>query len=302
MRLSSFFIRRSALCVLLSLPLSAATFRTDGGVTLHYEKAGRGRNPLILLSGGPGFSSAYMRTIGERLKKRHSYVLFDQRGTGKSVLETHDVTTLDHDRLVADLEALRRELKLDKLTLVGHSWGGILSMLYASAHPDRVRAMVLIDAGGPTTSTVPKFVATHTARMTEDDNAKLREANARPATDRKRAILEITRAKTPPYFFDRATALAFAESLDETSFNDKAFWPIVAQMDATFDLSPGLKRVHVPVLIIHGTHDPLESAHDVHAAITGSRLVLIENAGHFPWLEQPVAFYRAVEEFLRGVR
>jgi proline iminopeptidase len=273
---------------------------SDDGVTLHYDVAGKGR-PVVLLSGGPGFSSEYMKPIAEHLQPRYKAILFDQRGTGQSTLATYDATTLEHKKLVADLEALRRALHVEKLTLVGHSWGGVLSMLYAAAHPERVEALVLIDAGGPTTASVAKFQANHTARMTEADNAKLAEWYPKIASDHKRAILEITKARTPPYFHDRAKALAFADALTEESFNDKTFWAIVGQIDTKFDLRPGLKNVTAPVLVIHGKSDPLESAEEVRAAFAQAKLVLIDEAGHFPWAEQPKAVYRALDEFLRKV-
>lgn len=284
----------------MSLPLAAATLKSDDGVTLYYETHGKGV-PILLLSGGPGFSSEYMLPVAQHLESRYRAVLLDQRGTGKSLLETYDATTLDHKKLVADIEALRRALKADKLTLVGHSWGGILSMMYAAEHPDRVRALVLIDSGGPTIAGVAKFTANHTARMTEEDTKRVAAGYANLQKDHKAAILEITRARTPPYFHDRAKAIAFADALHEDSFNDKMFWPVVGQLNGNFDLRPGLQKVKVPVLIIHGKSDPLESAQEVHDALAGSRVVLIDDAGHFPWAEQPAAVYRALDGFLAEV-
>ena len=293
-------ILRSAFCILMSLPLAAATLKSDDGVTLYYETHGKGV-PILLLSGGPGFSSEYMLPVAQHLAKRYKAVLFDQRGTGKSLLETYDATTLDHKKLVADIEALRRALKADKLTLVGHSWGGILSMMYAAEHPDRVRALVLIDSGGPTIAGVAKFTANHTARMTGEDLKRVAEGYANVQKDHKAAILEITRARTPPYFHDRAKALRFADALNQDSFNDKMFWPVVGQLNAAFDLRPGLKNVNVPVLIIHGKSDPLESAQEVHDALAGSHIEMIADAGHFPWAEQPEAVFRVLDLFLRQI-
>jgi proline iminopeptidase len=284
----------------MTFPLFAATFQSDDGVTLHYDVVGKGR-PIVLLAGGPGFSSEYMKPIAEHLKSRYKAILVDQRGTGRSTIETYDAKTLAHAQLVADLEALRRALKVEKLTLVGHSWGGILSMLYASAHPDRVEALVLIDAGGPTIASVAKFTANHTARMTAEDNAKLAAGYAKINSEHKQAILEVTKARTPPYFHDRTKAIAFADALTGDSFNDKMFWAVVGQIDANFDRREGLKSVKAPVLVIHGKSDPLESAEEVHETFPGSRLVLIDDAGHFPWVEQPQAVWRAMDGFLREV-
>ena len=69
------------LVLLASLPLSAATFQSGDGVTLHYEVVGKGE-PVVLLSGGPGFSPEYLRPIAERLGKQYAAVLFHQRGSG----------------------------------------------------------------------------------------------------------------------------------------------------------------------------------------------------------------------------
>ncbi len=293
-------VRSLLVSLAMTVPLFAATFKADDGVALHYEAIGKGR-PIVLLSGGPGFSSEYMKPIADHLKTRYKAILVDQRGTGKSAITTYDAKTLAHAQLVADLEALRRTLNVEKLTLVGHSWGGILAMMYASAHPDRVQALVLIDAGGPTTASVAKFTANHTARMTAEDSAKVAAGYAKINSEHKSALLEITKARTPPYFHDRAKALRFADALTEDSFNDKMFWAVVGQIDAKFDLREGLKNVKAPVLVIHGKSDPLESAQEVHETFPGSRLVLIDEAGHFPWAEQPQAVWRAMDGFLSEV-
>lgn len=281
-----------------ALPLAATTFKSDDGVTLHYETIGKG-SPIVLLSGGPGFSPDYLRPVAERLSKTHAAVLFHQRGTGKSAIEKYDATSMDLKKLVADLDALRRELKQEKLVLVGHSFGGILSMMYAREHPERIAALALIDSGGPTLQAVPKFNANLEARFTDEEKARVKEWSdaERRKLNPKRAVLEITKAKTPAYFADRAKASLLMDSMDEQTFNDGVFWAVVMQMMA-LDLRAGLEKVKAPVLVIHGKQDPLESGDEVHATFPGSQFVLIDNAGHFPWLEQPDKVYAPLEAFL----
>lgn len=287
-----------ALVLLVTQPLLAATFRSDDGVTLHYEVIGKGE-PVVLLSGGPGFSPDYMRPIAEQLSRRYAAVLFHQRGTGKSVVEKYDGDTFELKKLVADLDALRRELKQEKLTLVGHSFGGILSMMYAREHPDRIRALALLDSGGPTLASVPKFTSNLEARFTAEEKTRIAEWSSpeRRKENPKRAVLEITKAKTPAYFADRSKAQQLTDPMDEQTFNDGVFWALVMQM-MTLDLRPGLDKVKAPVLVLHGKQDPLESAEEVHATFPQSQLVWIENAGHFPWLEQPEKTYSALTSFL----
>jgi proline iminopeptidase len=291
-------MRRFLVLLLFALPLSAATFRSDDGVTLYYEVVGKGE-PVVLLSGGPGFSPEYLRPVADTLGKKYAAVLFHQRGTGKSVLEKHDGDTLELKKLVADLDALRRELKLEKLIIVGHSFGGILSMMYAREHPERIGALALIDSGGPTLQSVPKFNTNLEARFSAEDKARIKEWSDpdRRKANPKRAVLEITKAKTPAYFADRTKAALLIDPMDEQSFNDAMFWGVVMQM-MTLDLRAGLEKLKAPVLVIHGRQDPLESADEVHATFPGSKLVMIENAGHFPWLERPVEVDAALEGFL----
>lgn len=292
-------MRRLFLLVLfLSLPLSAATFQSDDGVTLHYEIVGKGE-PVVLLSGGPGFSPEYLRPIAEKLQKSYAAVLFHQRGTGRSKLAKYDAEVLDFKRLTADLDALRRELKQEKLLIVAHSFGGILSMMYAREHPNRIRALALIDSGGPTLAAVPKFNTNLEARFSADEQARVKEWSdpERMKADRKRAVLEITKAKTAAYFADRSKAALLIEPMNEESFNDAVFWGVVMQMMA-LDVRAGLEKVKAPVLVIHGKQDPLESAAEVHATFPGSTLVLIDGAGHFPWLEKPSEVYGPLIAFL----
>lgn len=294
-------MRRLLLLLLLALPLSAATFKSHDETVLHYELVGKGE-PVVLLSGGPGFSPEYLRPIAEKLGGKHQFVLFHQRGTGKSVIETYTAETLKLATLVGDLDALRRELKLEKMTLAGHSFGGILAMMYAREHPGRIRALAMIDAGGPTLAAVQKLDANLKARFSVDDNAKIKEWSApeKMKEDRRRAVLEITKAKSGAYFADPKKAHLLTDPMTIESFHDGVFWSIVMQM-MVLDLREGLEKVKAPVLVLHGKQDPLETAEEVHATFPGSKLVLLENAGHFPWLEQEEAFYRALGEFLAGV-
>lgn len=291
-------MRRLLLIFLLGHPLLAESYRSHDNTTLYYEIVGKG-TPVVMLSGGPGFSPEYLRPIAEKLGGSHAFVLFHQRGTGKSVIETVDANALSLKNLVGDLEALRVQLKQEKLVLVGHSFGGILAMMYAREHPDRIAALALIDSGGPTLRAVPKFNANLEGRFSDDERAKIKEWSdpARMKEQHKQAVLEITKAKTAAYFADRAKAHLLTDTLTDSSFHDGVFWSIVPQMMA-LDIRSGLEKVKAPVLVIHGKQDPLESGEEVHETFPGSRFVLLENAGHFPWLEQPERFYAALGGFL----
>lgn len=285
--------------VLLGHSIAAESYRSHDGTTLYYDVVGKGA-PVVLLSGGPGFSPEYLRPIAEKLSgSGHSFILLNQRGTGKSVIPVYDANALSFKNLVGDLESLRQELKQDKLVILGHSFGGILAMTYAREHPDRVAALVFVDSGGPTLRAMATFNTNLEARFSDEEKAKIKEWSdpARLKEQHKQAVLELTRAKTAAYFADRSKAHLLRDTLNESSFHDGVFWSILPQM-MTLDLRSGLDKVKAPVLVIHGKQDPLESGDEVHETFPGSKYVVIENAGHFPWLEQPEAFYKPLGEFL----
>ena len=111
------------------------TFRREG-VELHYRTDGTGP-PVVLLSGGPGLNVEDLVPAAALLPATFQRVYFEQRGTGRSVLTEPSSSNLTLRIVVDDLEALRVHLRLERLFLFGHSWGGMLAMAYAAAYPDR---------------------------------------------------------------------------------------------------------------------------------------------------------------------
>lgn len=279
----------------LALPLLGESFKSHDDAVLHYDLVGKGPR-VLLLSGGPGFSPDYLRPIADALKSKYQFVLLHQRGTGKS----KDAQSLQFPKLVADIEALRKELGEEKLIVAGHSFGGILAMMYAREHPARLQALVLINSGGPTLAAAAKFTANLESRFSAEEKAAIAEWTGKLKEQHERAVLEITKAKTAAYFADRAKAKLLTDELSEDSFRDTTFWAIVPQMMA-LDIREGLEKVKAPVLVLHGKQDPLETAAEVHATFPGSQLVNLDDAGHFSWLEQPKAFFAALDGFLSKV-
>ena len=104
--------------------------------------------PVFAVNGGPGLSHAYMLQNGnvwQKLSEKRQIVFYDQRGTGKSMRVAAGASQ-GMDAQVADLEALRVKLGMDRIDLVGDSYGGLLSIAYVVAHPEHVRRLVLSDA------------------------------------------------------------------------------------------------------------------------------------------------------------
>ena len=138
--------------------------------------------PVIAVNGGPGLSHAYMvqNDVWQRIAKHRLVVLYDQRGTGASKrVKPGAPQTMDAQ--VADLDAVRGKLGLEKVALVGDSYGGMLSMAYAVAHPEHVAKLVLSDSPPPSWKTMVHLLPEVFPDIEEQDAAE--EKNLGDATD-----------------------------------------------------------------------------------------------------------------------
>jgi proline iminopeptidase len=288
---------------LLAAP--ASVLAQDGsfvsrGLPLHFRSVGTGE-PVIILSGGPGFDVDYMLPVADAFPTFRR-ILLEQRGTGRSMPETLRAEDMTLSVAVEDLEALRRHLQQERMFLVGHSWGAMLAMAYAATHPNRVGRLILVGSGGPTLEFSTWFEDNIRARLWPQDVEAERywtEAEKRGVSADKVA-LETARALTPAYFFDRAKGLAFAATMPEGSLHAAPSALLFADVTKSYDVRAGLRQIDRPTLILHGHQDPMgdKNAEDIHALIKSSTLVYLNKCGHFIWVEQPEGFRKAIEEFL----
>jgi proline iminopeptidase len=244
----------------------------------------------------------YMLPLAQFLPAGYRSIAFEQRGTGRSRPQPFDPATLTMHTVVEDLEALRVRLQQDRLFLLGHSWGGMLAMAYAAAHPDRGNRLILVESGGPTLAFTQWFGDNIEARLRPED-IELRNfwlAAGNNGVDSGKAATEALKAILPGYFFDRKAALTFASAFKPGQYHPDVNERLFADMRKHYDSREGLKNLKRPVLIIQAHQDLIgdKTAEDIRALITGAKLVYIRRSGHFPWIEQPEAFRKAIADFL----
>jgi proline iminopeptidase len=178
----------------------------------------------------------------------------------------------------------------------------MLAMGYAVAHPDRVDRLILIGSGGPTLEFTQWFGDNIEARLRPQDlEARTYwRAAAKNGVAADKVALENIKAIVPGYFFDRTKGLAFATEIKDGALHNDVNGLLFADLGKHYDLRPGLRKLDRPVLIIQGHQDPIgdKTAEDIHALIAGSTLTYINKSGHFPWIEQPDDFRKAMAEFL----
>lgn len=274
------------------------------GFTLHYRTMGSG-TPLLLLSGGPGFEVDYMSGIAAALGSSYKCILLEQRGTGRSQPQNPTPAQMTLKLFVEDIEALRLSLHIDRLLILGHSWGGMLAMAYAASHPDHVQALILTDSGGMDLSFGSVFNDNLTSResMTEREQLEKAEAAIEQAADAnaaRAASLAYTRLRTPFYFYNRALADKLLALLPDPSNQQRVFGLMQNDLAQNYHVRDGMESLSCPVLVIQGRQDPMPEtvALEIHQAIRESQLLFVNQCGHFPWIEQPAVFYGAVRSFL----
>ncbi len=272
------------------------------GFRLYYRVIGQGR-PLLMLSGGPGIDVGYLMPVAHKLAATCQCILPEQRGTGRSRLQSYTRENINLAAFVEDLEALRIARNLDRWTILGHSWGGMLAMAYAAAHPDRVDRLILADSGGMTMDCFRYLDDNIQMRLQPGDVARQQKWSdpTRYRADPQRADMEQLKAEAPGYFFDRKNAVKLTTGLFPGVLNERAHQLMIEDLVARhYDLRDKLKEFDRPVLIVQGRQDPIGdgTAYETRKTLAQASLHIIDRCGHFPWLEQPEAFYHIIEKFL----
>jgi proline iminopeptidase len=215
---------------------------------------------------------------------------------------------------VQDLEAVRAHFKLDQMTLLGNSWGGLLIGYYAAAHPDRVERLIFHSPAPPTKvllSEMDAEVQRRLKRQYSDEQLKRLAVLAKwgtwlNASDPRIVCNEMYRMVLSVYAFNLESMKLIKgdlcsgpiESVRRQRFVTAQIW----QELGNYNLLPSLSSVKAPALVIHGTADviPVKSSEAWAGAMPNARLFLIEKSGHMPQFEQPEIFFKAVETFLKG--
>jgi proline iminopeptidase len=281
-------------------------------VRLWYKVAGQAAagTPLLFLHGGPGYNSySFEAQAGKALESKLQVIYLDQRGSGRS--ERPWTGAYSMPAMVEDIEALRKQLGVPKLALMGHSFGGALALEYAAAYPQHVSKLVLVSAA----SDIPSACAARVAFLDKRYPADLARARG-AAAERK---------ETPDDCF-----FAFNSVADDIRerVNDETMFPDMTQAaeQRAVDAKSGLRntgelggalwnngflsyrfsrfdRLTMPVLVLAGAEDyaiGLPAQRALGKQLPNARLVEYAGAGHFPYLDAPQRFNEDVVRFVRA--
>ena len=314
---------------------------TINGTKLHFRVRGENeRNPyLLLLHGGPGFSSHMFYTWGRSLEKAVTVVYLDQRGSGESERlkfknpfapmpdEIKDYTLAN---LLKDIEGVREFLKIKKWAVLGHSWGGMLGIEYVTAYRERVSGYLHVDGLVSWATTQEAILNFSEKQIARDEQSADKAKNERATSlkpylpyarklpvgpERLYSCLQFARALIEEMYFADPTQYEVLKTQTQQAIKEYAVpdsgvvfanEPLAALVAndhiAGRDETPLLAKIRCRTLVINGKQDGLitpQSAALAQKQIKNSRLILLDQCGHFPFIEKPKEFTKLVIDFVK---
>ena len=271
------------------------TFLAADDASLHYDVHGDGP-PLVVLAGGAARHPSY---LGDLAGLSRRLVVPHLRGVGLSPAPA-DPETGSYWRQAADVEALREHLGLEQLPLAAHSAGTRLAMAYAARYPDRLARLLLITPPAGDLVKVPSDAdALIDARRHQPEvSAALAAREAGPDLTDEVRFNDWQRAVAPLCY---AAWTAVEEEHARTAHYYLAAGLAYLSVDPPADLAERLSAVRAPVLVLGGRQDCVTGIAPV-TALAGlfpsGDVVLLEQCGHYPWVERPAEFRQATEAWL----
>jgi len=293
----------------------------NGSLKLYYEEFGKGP-ALYILSGGPGEAPEHpYRQIVDSLKSFYTCILIHQRGSGKSRNIPINEKTITIDNYTQDIDLIRKQRGDTKITLLGVSWGGLLSMNYAALYPEYVSDLILICSAPPSYTLWNVLFDNQYARRskveldsmdvlykifstkTEKELDSLKRAT--PNSKEVIAYKDFVNLHVRAMYYDKDKISQ--KNIDELfySFN---FQPILIidkeVLETKWDITNKLKNLKIPALIVYGRQDDQgESTFFLQKeSLQLSETHVIEKCGHEILEEQPTEFFKILMNYVKRTR
>ncbi|WP_421657095.1 alpha/beta fold hydrolase [Leptothermofonsia sp. ETS-13] len=257
----------------------------------------REKPTAFLVHGGPGADHSSFKPTFSPLSQKMQLVYFDHRGQGRSARGAKETYTLDNN--VEDMEALRQYLGLDRIVVIGVSYGGMVGLAYASRYPENVSHLIAV-------------VTAPDSRFLE----RAKEILAERGTEEQKAIAQHlwngtfeSEDQLKEYFW--VTRTLYSITADPNSPPPKSWERAIVSPDAiniafqdflrTYDIRDQLHKITAPTLVIGARHDwicPPEFSEEIASLIPNSDLRIFENSGHAVRADEPQALLDAIAGFI----
>ncbi len=262
--------------------------------------------PLLCLHGGPGANWLHLKPY-EELADERRVVFYDQLGSGNSALSgPHDSAMWVPELFVEEVDAVREALGLDRVHILGHSWGGMLGMQYATGRPDGVVSLIVESSPASVPAWMPE-VQRLRSELPPEVEATLREHEEAGATDDpayEEAVMVFYQrhlCRTDPWPDWLVECFAILEANPEVyrSMNGPSEFHVIGTIK-DWDITDRLGQIEAPTLVFSGRYDEVTPAttEAVHRGIPGSEYVVLEESSHMAQAEEPEQTLELVRDFL----
>ena len=275
-------------------------------VDIAYETLGKQGSalPIIAINGGPGLSHSYMvqNDLWDRIAKNRLVIFYDQRSIGASKPAkpgtSQAAISQTMDAQVADVDAVRQALGLNKVAVLGDSYGGLVAMAYAAAHPEHVAKLILSDSPGPNWKSIVRVLPQVFPDIEEQNEKEMQKLGPNTEAAARAGLRNHFRM----LFYSQEKCEAYMSKMGDLG-QEPAVGAAVRQATPDLDLSSKLGSFNFPTLVINGRFDmnvaPLTAWNLAHA-IPGAKLVYFEHSGHLPSYEEPDRYIVVLEDFLNA--
>jgi proline iminopeptidase len=264
---------------------------------------GAENTPLVVLHGGPGLGHHYLLPQMAELGKFSFAIFYDQRGTGNS-LGSDDWQVDPFQTYVNDLDQVRKQFGFEKISLLAHSWGGLLATFYALAFPEKVDKLIYANSVPVSSSDYLTFVK-HRSQIVDDHKAELDSirSSALFLAGDPRTVAAFYRIYFKNYFSNPELINKLNLAMTpQAALNNFRIYNLFLRFVTknSFDLYEKLNTLTHEALILACDNDviPINYMEKLHQSVPSSKLVLIKHCGHFPYIDQPNIFFQHINDFL----
>lgn len=271
------------------------------GTQLYYKILGQGE-PILVIHGGPGLNHKYLLPHLKDLSDRYQMIFYDQRACGNSSLDV-DTASIFLDNFTRDINEIRKVFETGKINLMAHSWGGLLALQYVIKYPEYVKSLILINSVGASSALNTEANRILAERFTKEDSlerVKIMQKDAFREGD-PRTFEQLMKIGFKYQFHNPLLIDSLDLSLNKDYARTSQLLQHLAKDLTVYDFHPDLSSIQSPTLLIYGSYDPLTdlAGERIHGSIENSLLVVLNNCGHFPFMEKQKEFMDTIINFIR---
>lgn len=270
------------------------------------EKEAPGKLPLLLLHGGPGACHDYLESLDAMADTGRRVIYYDQLGCGNSHIDESKPEMWTVELYVQEVNAIRDALGLDRIHLLGQSWGGMLAMEYMFTQPRGVASVTIASSPASMIQWVEEANKLRAQLPPEVEAALLKHEAAGTTSDKE--YIEAMQV-----FYDRHVCRVVPNpDYVKRSFEKLGQWPEVYNtMNGpsefhvigtlkNWNVIPRLGEIHAPTLVTSGRYDECTPliAETVHKGVPGSEWVLFENSSHTAHAEEAERYMQVLSAFI----